>query len=108
MTTLMISALLAVSTGLPAPYFIRGDATQDGQINGTDATLILNHIFNGTPVGCEDSCDFQDDEDIDMADSQALLAFVYNGAPPPSAPYPSCGADPSGTALDCEEYASCD
>jgi len=36
-----------------------------------------------------------------------LSALFIPSAPPPAAPYPDCGEDPSADALDCTATTNC-
>ena len=38
--------------------------------------------------------DINGDGAVALADAIGLLTFLFQGGPPPSAPYPVCGADP--------------
>jgi hypothetical protein len=79
--------------------FIRGDADHGGQVDMSDAVLILNYLFYGYPICNFDAADSTDNGIITMDDSYYILCFLYGGTncppnpPPPPAPFPSEGCD---------------
>lgn len=86
-----------------APHFIRGDANIDGQINVADVVTILNSLFQpNAELPCAVAGDVNDDDQLNIADAIALIEYAFAaGGPPPPAPFPNCGAPPSGGSLDC-------
>lgn len=95
--------------------FIRGDANVDGMVDLGDAIRILDFLFptmpsTGTMLGlsCRDAGDANDDEAVDLSDAIYVLGYLFSGAPPPPAPFPNCGDDPtSSSALTCINYGAC-
>ena len=85
------------------PYFIRGDATDDGVVNLADAINVLEVLFHGGRVwACPDAADANDDGHVDLSDAVALLRYLFGGASLP-APQGACGPDPTPDALGpCE------
>lgn len=88
--------------------FIRADINDDALINLADAVSLLNALFLGGVVSCDDATDTNDDELSNIADAVYLLSYLFTNGP--DIPVPSngvCGSDPSGTNLECAEYNSC-
>jgi hypothetical protein len=85
-----------------APLFKRGDADASGEVDISDAVLVLVHLFEGGPApSCPDGADANDDGKIDLGDPVATLFFLFAAGtlPPPS---PGAGPDPTPDDLgDC-------
>ncbi len=81
--------------------FIRGDANDDGAFDVADPVTILGHLFQSASVNCRSALDSNDDESLNIADAVHALAALFSAGAPPTAPYPSCGADPTPGGLDC-------
>lgn len=82
--------------------FVRGDASRDGLVDLADPIRILNVLFqNDVGLGCHAAADANSDGRLDVGDALFLFAYVLLDGPPPGAPFPDCGADPSGSGLDC-------
>ncbi|MBN1419864.1 MAG: PKD domain-containing protein, partial [Planctomycetes bacterium] len=79
--------------------FRRGDANGDGQFDLGDAIAILNYLFNDGPMTCIDAADVDDDGRAIIADPIRLVYHIFVQGPPPPAPYPGCGADPTADGL---------
>ncbi len=89
-------------------FFMRGDANIDGQINLADGIRILDHLFMSAPLGCMDAADTNDDETINIADPIVLFSYLFILAPPPPAPFPACGPDPTNDlVLGCIDSDFC-
>ncbi len=90
----------------PDVSFVRGDVNHDSLRDIADAILLLEQLFIGSKVlGCEDARDGNDDGLINIADAIFLLEFLFlPGSPPPAAPGPDCGEDPTSDGLDCSTY----
>ena len=87
------------------PVFKRGDANNDGAVNGSDLAYLNDYLFNaGDPPSCMDAADVNDDGTIDISDSVYLGNYLSGGEVPP-APFPDCGADPTGDGLSCDTSA---
>jgi CD109 antigen len=87
----------------PAPRnFVRGDLNGDGTVDLSDAVGILGYLFLGETVPtCLDAGDVNDDGSIEITDSILLLNHLFLGGPPPLAPFPAAGPDPTEDSLDC-------
>ncbi len=87
------------------PLFRRGDANQDGCVNGDDARFVLDYLFNGGPApACLQAADANDDDVIDSMDAGRILSYTSGGSPPP-APGPFVGGDdPTPGVLTCLSY----
>jgi hypothetical protein len=94
----------------PGPTFLRGDANADGSLDISDAAEILGHLFGGSPApGCLDAADSNDSGAVDMTDAIHLFGHLFaGGAGPPAPGAVTCGADPTGDALDCESFPPCE
>lgn len=91
-----------------APRFVRGDADAGGEADVADAVRILLCSFAGIACAdCEDSADVDDDGAANVSDPVYLLRFLFLGGPPPPAPWPNCGADPTADALGCRSFSGC-
>jgi hypothetical protein len=80
-----------------SPNFIRGDVDGSGTVNITDAFELAVYLFqSGTPPGCNDAADTNDDGVLDVSDPVFLLfsLFVPGSAAPPQ-PFPAPGNDPT-------------
>ncbi|MEO2150593.1 MAG: HYR domain-containing protein [bacterium] len=87
--------------------FIRGDCSNDGNINIQDSVLLLNHLFSGTPVACRDASDVNDDGLINLVDPIYELMYIMGLGPVPPSPGVVCGADPTPDALECSSFNAC-
>jgi hypothetical protein len=91
--------------------FMRGDPNDDGNMNISDVSFILNFLFSGGQVPtCLDAADLNDDESIDISDAIFSLRalFVGNATVPWPAGPSCCGEDVTGAgSLDCQLYNSC-
>lgn len=88
------------------PDFIRGDFDRDSDVNVTDAVSIARYLFlRGTSPVCMDAADSNDDGMLDISDPVYLLFYLFIGnSPPPPAPFPEAGIDPTfRDNLGCQE-----
>lgn len=82
--------------------FIRGDSNGDGAVDTSDALATLGYLFQGAdPVHCLDAADVNDDGALDISDAIGELQHLFLGGPPPPAPYPEAGEDPTEDAMGC-------
>ncbi len=82
--------------------FIRGDGNRDQAIDLSDPLGLLFHLFAGVPLACRDAADFDDGGSLGISDAIAALEYLFRGGPPPAAPFPAAGLDPTREdALDC-------
>ncbi len=89
------------------PQFIRGDANGDSLFNIADTVKILEVLFQSQPVECANAMDINDDDVANIADAIYGLGVLFSGFPPPVAPFPNCGADPTSGSLSCQESSAC-
>ncbi len=69
---------------------------------------MLNFIFGNNGIAnCVDACDANDSGVLTIGDPIYILTFQFSGGTAPSAPYPTCGLDPSTDALDCVGFSGC-
>jgi hypothetical protein len=106
---------------LAVPEFVRGDcnfkesntAMEVMAVDISDAAAVISFLFlTGSwkfhPV-CLDACDANDDGRIDLADSVAILRYLFKfGAVLPTPGPTASGIDPTGDKLDCKGGARCD
>ena len=84
---------------IPDILIFRGDSSQDGLIDMSDAIYTLDYLFRGGPEpACLDEADANDDGAIDLSDPIATLQALYVGIGSIAPPYPDKGFDPT---LDC-------
>ncbi len=77
----------------PHFWFRRGDPNDDGNIDVTDATAIVDYAFGGVDPFCINACDVDDNLLIDTSDAIYLLNYVFSGGPPPAFPFLAYGFD---------------
>jgi hypothetical protein len=82
--------------------FIRGDADLSGFVRIEDAVLALQAVFGAAPLACRDAADANDDGRLDLGDGLYTLGYLFSGGPPPPAPFPGAGVDPSEDSLSCD------
>ena len=84
--------------------FRRGECNDDGQVDVSDASCILNWQFLGGPApGCLAATNTNGDSGSDIADAIYLLSSLFLGGPAPAPPFPGCGpGTKADTALGCE------
>jgi hypothetical protein len=94
---------------LPAASFQRGDATEDGSLNVTDAIAVLNFLFLGeAPPSCPKAGDLDDSGTLNVTDPVYLLNFLFSSGPPPAEPHGECGFDATEDLLGCEGRSFCE
>lgn len=91
----------------PNAVFIRGDGNSDGAIDIADPVYNLSYQFLAGPSHCLDAQDTNDDGQVNIADAVYNLSYLFVGGPAPSAPFPSCGLDPTPDAVSCVDYRQC-
>ncbi len=105
---LLVLGLLCLPAhgGIGADSFIRGDANLDGSTDIGDAVFILSGLFGLGPLPtCLDAADTNDDGLTDVADGVYLLSFLFVPAsPPPPAPFPTPGVDPTVDGMQCGTF----
>ncbi|MGQ9589808.1 MAG: hypothetical protein ACUVYA_05890 [Planctomycetota bacterium] len=82
-----------------AVRFVRGDANRDGSVNLSDAIAILDHLFRGNPLTCEDAGDVDDSGSLNLTDAIGLLGYLFRSGAEPSPPFPTAGTDPTPDGL---------
>jgi len=88
-----IFRILAFPTGRP---FVRGNTDGDASVNVADVVFILMYLFEkGPDITCLDAADVNDDGRIDISDPVYLLFYLFGSGPPPPAPFPAPGTDPT-------------
>ncbi|HAK94195.1 MAG TPA: hypothetical protein DCM87_04130 [Planctomycetes bacterium] len=80
--------------------FIRGDTNGDGVVNLADPQLILDFLHGIRPIAAPlDAADADDNGVINSNDARYLYTYLFGGGPPPPAPFPAAGLDPTPDAL---------
>ena len=88
--------------------YIRGDPDSSGDVNLTDAVLLLNYLFSGgTEPGCPAAADTDRNGEVDMSDAIRILNYLFVGGAELLAPFPECGQDPLGEMLSCPAASNC-
>lgn len=88
--------------------FIRGDDDGDGELTISDPILSLCAQFgSGCELHCLDASDVDDDGEITISDCITNLCAQFGSCPPPGAPFPDCGPDPTPDGLDCVCHDYC-
>ena len=106
--SLVVVALCLLPIPAAAGPFTRGDVDQGGRIDIADAIRILDKLFaGGQGTGCDDAADVDDDGRLTVSDPIFLLDSLFRGGPPPSAPFPGCGEDPTADGLSCAAFVAC-
>ena len=54
------------------------------------------------------SADANDDGRVNVADSIAILNYLFSAGVPPPVPFSGCGRDTTQDPLGCESYPPCD
>ena len=86
---------------------MRGDCNADSFYNLADPIFLLNALLGDGELLCLDACDPNDDGSINIADAIYQLLNFFGDSPPPVAPFPACGSDPTNDDLDCALFPSC-
>ena len=102
--TLLFLMMSAVSFTIAASDYVRGDCNQDGTVNITDVTCLLDYLLSGNETGINlDAADTNQDGNITISDISSQLDFLLTGSwpdepvtPPDSHTYVDLGL-PSGT-----------
>jgi hypothetical protein len=90
-----------VDDATPADFFIRGDVDDNGQIELSDAIVILDYLFlGGAAPRCPDAADVNDEGAVQVTSAIALLEFLFLGGSLPNVPFPTAGLDPSPDGLE--------
>ena len=106
MAAILLFTSFSVVTG--AAPFIRSDFNQSGVLDVADPISTARYLFSGgEDPGCLDAGDSNDDGAVDISDVLFSLLHLFLGSPPPAAPYPDCGDDPTDDALGCESSLFC-
>ena len=73
---------------VPEEIFQRGDCNSDNTVDLADAAAILANQFGTFDITCSDACDVNDDGLLNMADSVAVLNWLFKDGAAPPAPGP--------------------
>lgn len=76
----LAQALLGVQTD-PAAL---GDVNFDGELDLTDAVVLLQRLFKGGDLPCPGAADFNGDSAVNVSDPIAILNGLFRGGPVPS------------------------
>ncbi len=81
--------------------FVRGEVDHRSGLSLTDAVVILNYLFGGLSLACQDAADADDNGTVNTTDAVRILAHLFRGGPVPPEPYPDLGPDPTPDSLTC-------
>lgn len=82
--------------------FIRGDINGSKTLDISDCIGILLYMFQGAQnVSCEDHADFDDNGNVEIADSISLIRYLFLKGEAPPEPFPNPGTDPTPDANTC-------
>jgi hypothetical protein len=88
--------------------FRRADVDANGDVELSDAVRLLGALFgSAASPTCWKSADADDDGHVDVTDGVSILLYLFHGGSAPPSPFGSCGSDPSGDPLGCEQYDDC-
>ena len=88
-----------------ASDFIRADANFEQHIDISDPITVLRTLFFGDArIRCSDGADANDDGAVDISDAIYGLYYLFRARPPPFAPFPEAGSDPTPDGLHCIEH----
>ncbi|MEM7262266.1 MAG: endonuclease, partial [Planctomycetota bacterium] len=79
-----------------SPPFIRGDCNGDTNYDIGDAVTILDRLFSGAIVPCDDACDANHDGSANIADAIFVLSGLFSMGADPPAPFPTCAPATGG------------
>ena len=82
--------------------FVRGDVDASGTFGIEDAIQLLEVLFKNRDIPCLDVVDVDDNGELTLLDGLHLLEYIFLGGPPPAAPFPLAGPDPTPGAPGCE------
>ena len=100
------ASIAAAATLVATGGFDRGDCNDDGNYDIADAITLLDNLFLGGDVNCDDACDGNDDELKDIADPVYFLSSLFIGGPMPPG-NGTCAPDPTEGTLGCDVFNSC-
>lgn len=104
--TLLAFAFATSHLSAQEQRFQRGDADVDGRLQAADATRVLEYLFRGKSLSCEQAADVDDDGAIRTQDAVSLLKFLFSRGE--SLPGPeACGLDTTQDSLTCQSYSPC-
>ena len=66
-----------------------------------DALRILEGLFSGNALDCQDAADANDDGRVNVADPVFILDYLFGRGQEPPAPFPAPGYDVTADSLDC-------
>ena len=96
-------ALLSLTASAQAQEtrFLRGDVDSNGEVDMSDASVVINWLFRGgDEPGCLDAADANDDGEVNISDASAILSYLFMGGEL-AEPAVEAGVDASDDALDC-------
>lgn len=88
-------------------FFIRGDADENGIVDGNDINFVINAALGGPWPSCESGADADDDGAITLSDATYLVNFLLLGGPAPGAPTGACGQESTVDSLTCLFHGAC-
>ncbi len=77
-----VFALLSLTATAQAQeaHFLRGDVDSNGEVDMSDANVVINWLFRGgDEPGCLDAADANDDGEVNISDASAILGYLFMG-----------------------------
>ena len=110
LTIVCLTLMSTASAGIfpDDEILLRGDANNDGSVNGADISFISAYLYNGgDEPPCANQADVDDNGLLNVSDSVYLSNYLYQGGSPP--PYPGasnseCTEDTTTPNLSCDVY----
>ena len=62
---------------------LSGDLNGSGQVNISDVTTVVDHLFRGGYLPCPEAADIDGSGDVNVSDLTYLIAYLMRGGPPP-------------------------
>ena len=70
---------IAITETASAPQFVRGDVNNDGTVNISDVTALIDYILSHDATGINlQAADCNQDENINISDVTALIDFILS------------------------------
>lgn len=81
--------------------FLRGDANFDDQVDMSDSVAILDYLFGGGAIACDDAADADDSGEVDVTDAILIQEYLTGSGLSPAPPFPAKGLDTTADGLSC-------
>jgi len=88
-----------IRVGSSESTFKRGEVNNDGRFDLSDGVSVLNFLFRGQSIDCEDAADTDDSGRVELTDGIRIFRFLFADGLPPAPPYPDPDVDPTPDSL---------